>query len=158
MNNSSVSIPRPALILGLGGLLPFLVSAIAVIILDGNGLSGGGLSNEFALHALGAYGAVILSFLGGVHWGRLLHDEVKINQWGPLTLSVVPSLIAWPALLLGTTAMLILLIAGFSLQYVLDRAAVERDELPAWFGRLRLMLTSGAVLSLSGALLAVLLG
>ena len=145
MNNSSVSIPRPALILGLGGLLPFLVSAIAVIILDGNGLSGEGLSNEFALHALGAYGAVILSFLGGVHWG-------------PLTLSVVPSLIAWPALLLGTTAMLSLLIAGFSLQYVLDRAAVERDELPAWFGRLRLMLTSGAVLSLSGALLAVLLG
>ncbi len=158
MNHSISSIPRPALILGLGGLLPFIATAIAVIILDDNGQSGEGLSNEFALYALGAYGAVILSFLGGVHWGRLLHDEGKINQWGPLTLSVVPSLIAWPALLLGTTAMLILLIAGFLFQYVLDRAAAERHEVPAWFGRLRLMLTSGAVLSLSAALLAVLIG
>ena len=108
---------------------------------------------QTATLALGGYGAVILSFLGGVRWGNLLFDQASLNSWLPLTLSVLPSLIAWPALLLAPVPMLALLAAGFTLQYALDVAGVKRGELPVWFGRLRLILTTGAILSLLAGLL-----
>lgn len=147
MNRHSATIPRPALILGLAGLLPFFATALAVCLTRFIPLSGM-FSSDFVALALGAYGAVILSFLGGVRWGELLDDDVRLEQWAPLTLSIVPSLIAWLALLLETRSMLLLLAAGLALQYALDRAAARRDEIPAWFARLRLMLTTGAIASL----------
>lgn len=154
MHSMTREIPRPALILGLSGLLPFFAMAIAVWLEPASSRTESGLSG-FALHALGAYGAVILSFLGGVRWGNLLHDEARLRQWIPLTLSVMPSLIGWCSLLLAPSAMLLLLIAGFVAQYALDRNAVKRFELPHWFGQLRLILSSGAVLSLTVALVGI---
>lgn len=154
MSVQNASIPYPALTLGLGGLLPFFTAAIAVCYLAGTEPSEAA-SRNFALRALGGYGAVILSFLGGIRWGNLLHDNSQADRWGPLTWSVVPSLVAWTALLLAPGAMLMLLFIGFGCQYLLDRAAVSRQELPAWFGRLRLMLTTGAMASVLIAWLAV---
>ena len=140
------SIPTPALVLGVGGLLPFISAALLVwlpqILIQDRNVA------QLAVVALGAYGAVILSFLGGVRWGRLLFDDASLERWMPLSISVLPSLIAWPALLLPAPFMLALLSAGFILQYALDIAAVKRGELPPWFGRLRLILTTGAVFSL----------
>lgn len=143
------SIPTPALVLGLGGLIPFFSAAL---MLWWPSISE---HSDIATRALGAYGAVILSFLGGVRWGDLLFDQERMRQWMPLTLSVLPSLIAWPALLLSPVLMLALLAAGFVLQYGLDVAAGKRGELPTWFLKLRLVLTSGAVLSLMAGLIAV---
>lgn len=156
MQSRKTEIPRPALILGLGGLLPFMATAIAVWYQPGFGSESPSTSGSaHAVHALGAYGAVILSFLGGVRWGSLLHDDARLQQWAPLSLSVLPSLIGWCALLLSAPAMLLLLTAGFVSQYFLDLYAVRRLELPSWFGRLRLVLSSGAVLSLTVALLGI---
>lgn len=153
------AIPKPALVLGLGGLIPFVGAAILVwwslpvgqwlpewLVRERN-------SSQLATLALGGYGAVILSFLGGVRWGNVLFDHASLRQWMPLILSVVPSLIAWPALLLTPVPMLAVLAAGFTLQYALDVAGGKRGELPAWFVRLRLMLTSGAIISLMIGLL-----
>jgi len=147
-------IPTPALFLGLGGLIPFVVTALLAwwsapvpesmtqwVVHQRS-------TSELATIALGAYGAVILSFLGGVRWGNLLFDRASLMHWMPLTLSVLPSLIAWPALLLNPIPMLSLLAAGFALQYAMDVAAGKRGELPEWFVRLRLILSSGAILSL----------
>ena len=54
--------------------------------------------------ALTAYGAVILSFLGGIHWGLAIAgsgaDGRKNETSSRLVLSVVPSLIGWGALFL----------------------------------------------------------
>ena len=156
MHSKTREIPRPALILGLGGLLPFIATAIAVWHQPGiSNTAPSPTVSEFALHALGAYGAVILSFLGGVRWGKLLDDDARLRQWIPLTLSVIPSLIGWYSLLLPPSAMLLLLIAGFAAQYAVDLFAVRRLELPPWFGRLRLILSSGAVLSLTVALVGI---
>ncbi len=156
MQSKTLEIPLPALMLGVGGLLPFVATAIAVWHQPEIGNKASSLNiSEFALHALGAYGAVILSFLGGVRWGKLLDDDARLRQWSPLTLSVLPSLIGWCSLLLTPAAMLLLLIAGFAIQYALDLMAVRRLELPAWFGRLRLILSSGAVLSLIVALVGI---
>lgn len=148
------TIPTPALVLGLGGLIPFVCTAIMAwwswpieqwlpeaFLHERN-------ADQTATLALGAYGAIILSFLGGVRWGNLLFDQASLNSWLPLSLSVLPSLIAWPALLLAPLPMLGLLATGFIVQYALDVAGVKRGELPNWFGRLRLILTTGAVLSL----------
>lgn len=142
MDAGQQAIPTPALVLGLGGLIPFFTTAILVWLPTHNGYS------DIATLALGGYGAVILSFLGGVRWGNLLFDHERMQQWMPLTLSVLPSLIAWPALMLPPVWMLALLAAGFVLQYALDVAAGKREELPTWFLRLRLILTCGAVFSL----------
>lgn len=147
-------IPTSALVLGLCGLVPFIGTAVLVWWPQpiGQWLPQARLAEcsvtQPATLALGGYGAVILSFLGGVRWGNLLFDQARLNSWVPLMLSVLPSLIAWPALLLSPILMLTLLMAGFSLQYALDVAAVKRGELPVWFGRLRRVLSTGAILSL----------
>ncbi|MFK7852913.1 MAG: DUF3429 domain-containing protein [Granulosicoccus sp.] len=152
-------IPTPALVLGVAGLLPFIATALAsctpsnIIELLAGAHSAPALK-QLALNALGAYGAVILSFLGGIRWGSLLSDTSRLQQWQPLALSVVPSLIAWPALLLKPSLMLSILVVGFLFQFALDVKAVKRGELPPWFGRLRTILTTGAVLSLLAGLIA----
>ncbi|MFK7995865.1 MAG: DUF3429 domain-containing protein [Granulosicoccus sp.] len=155
MSAENQSIPTPALILGFGGLIPFFTAALLVWLQPdiNSGLptwivSPNANSAQLATLALGTYGAVILSFLGGVRWGNLLFDENNLKRWMPLTLSVLPSLIAWPALLLSPVPQLALLSAGFTLQYALDVKAGKRNEIPAWFLRLRLILTSGAITSL----------
>lgn len=148
------SIPLPALALGLGGLLPFAFGA--ALIFFGNGripafaqsLPLTTSHSQLAPLILGAYGAVILSFLGGIRWGNLLERPSELGKWAPLGLSVIPSLLAWVALLLSPPLMLSLLIAGFILQYMLDTNGVAQGILPAWFGTLRLLLTSIAVLCL----------
>lgn len=154
MGTDQQSIPTPALVLGLGGLIPFVFAALLVwgpataAQWLPDELVQGRSASQLATLALGAYGAVILSFLGGVRWGNLLSDKDSLNRWTPLTLSVAPSLIAWPALLLAPIPQLALLCAGFTLQYALDVSAGQRGEIPPWFLRLRLILTSGALVSL----------
>lgn len=141
MKTDTQSIPAAPLWLGLGGLLPFVASAAGVHAADPT-------IALLALSSLGGYGAVILSFLGGIKWGVVVNDRAAMQSWSTLALSVLPSLIAWPALLLPPLTMLSLLIFGFALQFVLDRHSVASGMLPRWFGRLRLILTAGAILSL----------
>jgi len=141
-------IPTSALFLGLAGLIPFFAMAMVAVSLDDT-------YHEKAIHALGAYGAVILSFLGGVNWGVVLHDKTAMKRWGPLILSVIPSILAWVALLLPPLYTLSMLAAAMVLQFYLDSESVRKETLPLWYGRLRLMLTTGAVISLLTGLVAL---
>lgn len=152
----SDNIPRPALLLGLGGLIPF--AAGAAISFAPNA--------ELARHGLMAltfYAAVILSFLGGVRWGALiaapaLESGQQDLPWSGMILSVMPSLVAWPALLLRPAPALILLLAGFLIQFWLDVIAAREGRLPRWYGlRLRTLLSAGAITALIAGLLATLL-
>ena len=143
--HQDTSIPASAAALGFSGLIPFLVPAIGLWVV--------GSSYQFELAtALVAYGAVILSFLGGIRWGEAITRNSLLPGWAALILSVIPSLIGWLALLLhfmvNHTLALILLAVGFIVQYLLDRRATDKGELPLWFGRLRLYLSCGAVFSL----------
>ena len=48
-----------------------------------------------------AYGASILSFLGGVRWGMLVNPGAPIaGSWLQYSYAVAPSLVAWSALLM----------------------------------------------------------
>ena len=107
MASKAQVIPTPALVLGIAGLIPFIACAVLACIPQlgssvlGNILSpsdAGAISSnairQYAVLALGAYGAIILSFLGGVRWGNLLNSKTQLRYWGPLFFSVLPSLIA----------------------------------------------------------------
>lgn len=168
MASKAQIIPAPPLVLGITGLIPFIACAALACLpelgptLPGNSFfssSGDTMSSTAIQHkavfALGAYGAIILSFLGGVRWGNLLNSKSQLRHWGPFTLSVLPSLIAWPALLLPNAWMLSLLAAGFVLQYAYDVEGVRQKILPIWFGKLRTILTTGATISLLVGLLAI---
>lgn len=92
-----------------------------------------------------AYSALILSFLGGVRWGRALASG---GGAGAFALSVLPSLWAWPAVAwLPPLAACGWLALGFALQGALD--VVWDRSGPPGFRRLRAAL-SLAVLACHG--------
>ncbi len=138
---ATADVPKTALWLGPLGLIPFLAGALALWLMPAAHLPAAGL-------ALIGYGAVILSFLGGVHWG-LAASEGRPLQIG---LSVVPSLIGWLALLVANLhaagPALWLLAAAFAILLAGDLLAAGRGLTPAWYPRLRVPLTLIVVASL----------
>jgi len=144
-------IPAPALLLGLAGLIPFFAAAAAqwlvLPVID----SGAGLRLAVA------YGAIILSFLGGIRWGTAIGPYDTGRQGLEFTASVLGSLAGLAAVFLPAIPGLALLIAGFLMQGLWDVMSVDAGRLPAWFGRLRMILTAGAVISLVAALLSLLI-
>lgn len=124
--------------LGYGGLLPFF--ALAVMSL----FASPGLA-EWATLALLGYGAVILSFVGALHWTRGLAAGDTTSAARQLTVSVLPALVGWVALLLPIPFGLVCLAVGFGLLYVYDR---EAWKLWPGFLSLRSHLTVGAMGSL----------
>ena len=136
------SIPRAPLILGLAGALPFWAMALLLLFTDS------ALIAAFAVKGGIAYGAVILSFLGGIRWGEALKPYGKRERAFAFTLSVVPSLAGWAALLMPALPALSLLLAGFLMQSLWDVTSAQEGRLPGWFGKLRAILTSLAVTAL----------
>jgi Protein of unknown function (DUF3429) len=154
---STVIEQRIANLLGNLGLVPFFVLAILRWLPWRNEVS---LQVQFALVG---YTAVILSFLGAVHWGLALANPGldKVRAWNALGWGVTPSLLGWLALLmlmLGLPAALILafLIGDLLLVRVVDGQLVHlyATPVPSWYLSLRTRLTLGASLCLLAALVA----
>ncbi len=130
------------------GAVPFVIMALAGIA-----------SPAFAAAHLGGetafigYGAVILSFMGGVRWGAALQPSSGAGA-ERMIMSVAPSLAAWLALLIDRHWSLLLLLAGFALQGIWDVIGARNGALPGWFGRLRLTITAIVVASILLALAA----
>jgi hypothetical protein len=148
--NSPTSIPGAALLLGLAGLIPFLGGAAALWAMLP------GVAPERGLQLIIAYGAIILSFLGGIRWGTAIGPYDPRRQGLEFAASVLGSLAGLAAIFIPAVPALTLLIAGFLMQALWDVTSVESGRLPAWFGKLRMLLTAGAVISLTAALVAVL--
>ena len=137
-------IPPAPLWLGLAGLLPFAAAAAGALLLPAD-------QQGLALRALLAYGAVILSFLGGVRWGLAIREAETAALLPRLAWSVTPSLLGWVALLLPPQPGLMLLAAGFVAALLADWRAAEA---PGWYRRLRLPLSAGAILAMIIGMLA----
>jgi hypothetical protein len=133
-------VPRAAAWLGGLGLIPFVAGALMVITVEAS----------WAYDPLRYYAAAILSFMGGVQWGLAMTDARAEGEsrllWLRLSMSVVPSLIAWLALLLPAPLDLVVIAAAFGLLLLSDLFAVRQGWAPAWYPRLRIPLT-GIVLA-----------
>ncbi len=131
-------IPPAARALGFAGLAPFFAAAAASFLPEPS-------FHDFGPRALIAYGAVILSFLGGVRWGLTIGVRDGVNLLRPLAISVAPSLAAWIALLLPIKVGLLVLAAGLA---ALLAADLRLRAAPAWYRALRVPLSAGAIASL----------
>jgi len=135
--------------LGYAGLVPFVGCCILIVL-------GHGAIRQFAVQALVGYGAVILSFMGAVHWGRAMFDEAGYEEKRrAFLLSVVPALLGWVSLFLNSRLAFIVLAIAFAALYVFDRDRLGRRPLMSWYMRLRLRLTLIVVVVLLLAALAL---
>jgi len=137
--------PRPAMILTLAGMLPFMISALIVVVTPR-----GVLFNETAYLSLTVYSAAILSFLGGTRWGVELARRPQATRWPVMLLSVLPPLAGWLTLVVNPNPRLAMavFVAGFTALLAWDLWSIVRDRLPGWYASLRILASAGAILSL----------
>lgn len=148
--HAASQIPRPALVLGWLGVLPFAAFTLLAI-------TGAVMSPSAAIKALVLYGVVITSFMAGAQWGlAMVSARGGAAAIGPrLAISVLPTLAAFGLWYLPPTPALLGLAGVFCALLVVDIATARRGAAPAWYPALRLQLTGAVVLCL---LLAGLLG
>lgn len=109
--------------LGAAGMVPFVLGALLVWLVNA------AARVDVAL-ALSAYAALVVSFLGGIHWGLGMRQSAapgSLYFWG-----VVPPLLAWVALLMPPGAGLVvdgmLLVAC----YLVDRRVYPVQGVARW--------------------------
>ncbi len=159
-NNPPVdALPASVRWLGYGGLLPFVVLA-----------AGSFTAAEYAALcrlALVLYAALILSFVGALHWAfaMTLPNLSAGKRTECFFWSVAPALLAWPAAILiavsakisyasiffGYKVAAAPLIIGFVANYIQDFRLARVASLPAWYLPLRLRLTAVACVCLAVA-------
>jgi hypothetical protein len=162
MNDNSSK--RLAQILGITGLLPLLIADVVTLnFLPKSVLSQSGLIHllikqlaplkDYSLIAVSLgniYAAIILSFLGAIHWGLALDRSQSADKTGPLLLwSVIPALWGFFALWWSPLLATLLLMLGFVAQWLADlRLQRQGFPWPSWFFSLRSGLTLGILLLL----------
>lgn len=109
--------------LGAAGLLPFVAGALLIWLVHPQ-------VRHFAVLALATYAALIASFLGGMHWGVAALRPA--TPPAALVWGVLPSLLAWPALLMEPMAGLVLLGALLGVCYAVDRRLYPTYGLGGW--------------------------
>ncbi len=156
-----------AVLLSLAGAIPFLAIG-AVVLFDP-------LGSPTAIEVLISYGAVILSFIGAVHWGFALRDVAHPAGGVALTpatlgaerqllvFGVVPALIGWIALLAmihfaAPGLSLFLLLAGFFIVIVVETIGRGRGIVASNYLVLRWSVSIIVLIVLLVVLFAVLSG
>ncbi len=148
--------PTLAILLGILGLIPFVMLSLGSV-------STNAARDQAAVLLLIGWGAVILSFLGGVHWGFALEDEAPPAERARLVLGVVPSLVGWVAFAIAlsmtaATIGLAVLIAGYIGTVTMEWRASRRDLLPTGYIWMRLGLTVVVVALLTTVVVLRLVG
>ena len=125
--------------IGFGGLMPF-VGCAALMYAGNTGAS------IIALFASAVYGAVILSFVGAVHWGLTMRED-RSPYW--YVWSITPAIMGWLVIvILDIKFSLLALAVAFTLAWSVDRQASLHGLLPSWYMQMRNILTTGATVSL----------
>jgi hypothetical protein len=130
MDSAKLS-PRTARVLGYAGLIPFVLAALMI--------HGPGPGAALAAQVFVAYGATILAFLGGIQWGLALSPDSE-HPTERAVVGVLPSLVAWLALLVPTATATIVLAGGFAALLLWERARSPVTGTP-WYAGLRARLT-----------------
>ena len=142
-------IPRSALVLGLAGLLPFVWGVVTLWSPSAALQTVALVGPRFIAPYVGLfYGAIILSFMSGVLWGFASKAEGQVAASG-YALSVLPALWAFFTTGGGSESAAIALIAGFVGLLALDWLFWRHGLAPAWWMKLRVILTAGVVVCLA---------
>lgn len=132
---SDFKVPLSALLLSLGGLIPFLAGGFLAIT-----TGGGILTSEQADRFLISYGAIILSFVAGIRWGAAFSEHNSHEQAVQFSVSVLPALVGWFALFLPFAVALPLLALAHSASAVWDIRGMYNGRGPRWYAKLRMIL------------------
>ena len=145
------TVPLPAKLFGFAGLIPFIVATLLIWILPDTERF---LVFDILIH----YAAVILSFIGAIHWGAVMvtfsAEQPDLREtWYRLGWSVTPALVAWLATQMVLSAALVTLIVGFFATFFYDLWSLKKNWIPIWYIRLRKHLTLVVLIALSSALI-----
>ncbi len=109
--------------LGYLALLPFVAGAALVWIVRPD-------AHPYVTSALSGYAAVVLAFIGGIHWGfgfREEHAPPRLFVWG-----VVPALVAWVAVVMQPYAGLVVHGVMLAVCYLVDRKVYPEHGAARW--------------------------
>ncbi|KAI5994576.1 hypothetical protein F5J12DRAFT_856936 [Pisolithus orientalis] len=141
----AVKVPTPVFVMGLAGGLPYIASAGTTVYLAHQaGLATLGLATNLdpgvaltvldqALNFQVHYGAVLLSFLGALHWGMEIAER--------LCLGVAPAIVAWSTITLQPTTALLCQWLGFVGLWYSDNRATAWGWTPVWYSQYRFYLS-----------------
>ena len=137
MRFSSNNISSAGRLLGYGGLAPFIgLAALSFMVSPAQ--------RPAVVFSLLAYSATIISFLGAIHWGLTMVENIPSKQqlvWG-----VVPSLLAWISLMVQGEWGLLLVAAVLLMCLAIDAKIYPHFGLHHWLG-MRLTLSIIAIVS-----------
>ncbi|KAJ2988317.1 hypothetical protein NUW58_g4042 [Xylaria curta] len=158
---SLANTPQEPYYLGLAGTLPYLGTSVSTVYLawvlntelpaPSTFASNIMIAPESASQLLATlepiqlgYGAIIISFLGAVHWGLEYAEKVPDHartrfRYG---IGVMAPIIAWPTLFLPVEFALTSQFAAFVALYFADARATVRGWAPAWYSTYRFALTA----------------
>jgi len=147
------AVPRPYMVMGLAGGLPYLGTAITSVYLARQaGMAATGVITNIdpgvALTVLDqslifqtTYGAVMLSFLGALHWGMEFSGFGGHKGYARLILGATPVVFAWSTLALEPTSALIAQWSGFMALWYADLKVTTAGWTPKWYSQYRFYLS-----------------
>ncbi|KAJ5169478.1 Protein of unknown function DUF3429 [Penicillium coprophilum] len=151
---SLTGVPKEALYLGMAGVVPYLATSLQTVFLSyeinraaalGDGLVFSGQTAELMLHMIEpiqvGYGAVILSFLGAIHWGLEWAGYGGKFGYRRYAAGVIAPAVAWPTLMFPVEYALISQFLAFTFLYYNDARAAAAGRAPHWYGMYRFVLT-----------------
>lgn len=124
-----------AFALAAAGTLPFLGGIFDLVVLDGT-----------LLDVVAVYGAVIASFISGIHWGVSFFAPGGMRV-GLLVGSNVAALAAWAAALLPPMPGFIASAILFAVLLAIDGYLYRSGLWPAWFWMLRRVISTIVILA-----------
>ncbi|PNS16407.1 Transmembrane protein 69 [Sphaceloma murrayae] len=147
-------VPREAYYVGMAGVLPYLATSVSTIFCAyevnlastaGSGLFLSGRTAEALLHIIEplqiGYGAVIISFLGAIHWGLEFAGYGGHQGYSRYAIGVVAPAVAWPTIFFPAETALIAQFLAFNFLYYTDSRATQRGWAPPWYSVYRFVLT-----------------
>ncbi|KZP01052.1 hypothetical protein CALVIDRAFT_532665 [Calocera viscosa TUFC12733] len=148
-------VPKPVLYSGLIGAAPYLGTAAATIwyarqagIAFAGGTTGATVAPDVAMailngcvHLQVTYGAVLLSFLGALHWGMEIAQYGGEQGYRRLLLGMAPVAFGWSTLAFEPTFALALQWFGFTAMWYADLQATNAGWTPRWYSQYRFYLS-----------------
>ena len=137
-NSVAHAVPKPYIYFGLAGGLPYLGSALTTIYLARQaGEAATGIISSIdpgvaitvlhqALDIQVTYGAVLLSFLGALHWGFEFANYGGVKGYPRLFLGAAPVVFGWSTLALDPINALLAQWVGFTGLWYADMKATNK--------------------------------